>query len=95
MKDHNYYVYIMTNKYNKVLYTGITSDLIKRVIEHKNKVLKGFTAKYNCEKLVYYEHFFRVEEAIRREKQIKGWKRFKKVELIESSNPEWKDLSLK
>lgn len=90
---HNYYIYIITNKYNNVLYTGITSALMKRVFEHKNKIMKGFTTKYNCDKLVYYEHFFRVEDAITREKQIKGWNRAKKIALIESMNPEWKDLA--
>jgi putative endonuclease len=90
---HNYYVYILTNKYNKVLYTGVTNDLIRRVYEHKNKIIKGFTSKYNCEKLVYYELFTQVEFAIKREKQIKGWKRVRKIALIESFNPDWTDLS--
>ncbi len=90
--SHNYYVYIMTNKYNKVLYTGVTNSLMKRAYEHKHKIIAGFTSKYNCEKLVYYEHFSQIGEAIKREKQIKGWKREKKRTLIESMNPEWKDL---
>ena len=93
MKDHNYYVYIMTNKNNTVLYTGVTNDLIRRVYEHKNKMIKGFTAKYNINKLVYFEHMTDVESAIMREKQIKGGSRTKKIALIKKMNPEWKDLS--
>ena len=90
MKD--YYVYIMTNK-SKTLYTGMTNNLNRRVYEHKNKLIEGFTKKYNINKLVYYEMFNNPEDAIRREKQIKGWTRKKKIDLIESINPEWKDLS--
>jgi len=91
MPEH-YYVYIMTNKYNAVLYTGVTNDLIRRVYEHKNKLVEGFTAKYNLTKLVYYEISKDVKEAINREKQIKGWKREKKEKLIKGFNPDWKDL---
>jgi putative endonuclease len=91
MTEH-YYVYIMTNKYNTVLYTGVTNDLIRRVYEHKNKLVEGFTAKYNLTKLVYYEISKDVKEAINREKQIKGWKREKKEKLIKGFNPDWKDL---
>jgi len=91
MPEH-YYVYIITNKYNTVLYTGVTNDLIRRVYEHKNKLVEGFTAKYNLTKLVYYEIFNDVKEAINREKQIKGWKREKKENLIKGFNPDWKDL---
>ena len=87
------YVYIMTNKSNTVLYTGVTSNLIKRVYEHKQKLVDGFTKKYNVTKLVYFEVFEDIENAITREKQIKGWLRNKKVILIESMNPEWEDLS--
>lgn len=87
-----YYVYIMTNR-SKTLYTGVTNDLLRRVYEHKNKMVEGFTKKYNITKLVYYEDTNDVEEAIAREKQIKGWLRRKKIALIESINPEWKDLS--
>ena len=87
-----YYVYIMTNR-SKTLYTGVTNDLLRRVYEHKNKMVEGFTKKYNITKLVYYEDTDDVEEAIAREKQIKGWLRRKKIALIESINPEWKDLS--
>ncbi len=88
-----YFVYIMTNKHNTVLYTGVTNNLQRRVYEHKNKTLKGFTFKYNINKLVYFEHFEDINEAIRREKQLKGWLRKKKITLIENQNPEWKDLA--
>ncbi|GLI53774.1 GIY-YIG nuclease family protein [Thermodesulfovibrio yellowstonii] len=87
-----YYVYIMTNKYNTVLYTGVTNDLARRVYEHKNKLIEGFTAKYNITKLVYYEIAQDIKEAITREKQIKGWNRDKKKALIEGLNPQWRDL---
>ncbi|WP_297212029.1 MULTISPECIES: GIY-YIG nuclease family protein [Thermodesulfovibrio] len=87
-----YYVYIMTNKYNTVLYTGVTNDLVRRVYEHKNKLIDGFTAKYNVTKLVYYEIAQDANEAIKREKQIKGWNRDKKKALIEGLNPQWRDL---
>ena len=75
-----------------MLYTGVTSGLIKRVYEHKNKLADGFTKKYNVNKLVYYEIFGDIMSAIEREKQIKGWVRKKKIALIEKENPEWKDL---
>jgi len=88
----NGYVYITTNKNNTVLYTGVTSDLVKRVYEHMNKLADGFTRKYNAVKLVYYEVFDDISEAIRREKQIKGGSRDNKVRLIESMNPRWDDL---
>ena len=87
-----YHVYIMTNK-SRTLYTGVTNDLIRRVYEHKNKLIKGFTSKYNIQFLVYYETTSSVDSAIKREKQIKGWLRAKKIALIDSVNPEWKDLS--
>ena len=87
-----YYVYIMTNKTNTVLYTGITGDLIKRVYEHKQKIVKGFTKRYNINKLVYCEIFNDPENAISREKQIKAGSRKKKIALIESKNTEWSDL---
>ncbi|MGI6435528.1 MAG: GIY-YIG nuclease family protein [Syntrophomonadaceae bacterium] len=88
-----YYVYIMTNWNNKVLYIGITNNLERRVYEHKNKLVKGFTAKYNVNKLVYFDSTSDVKSAISREKQIKGWTRRKKNELIASLNPGWDDLS--
>jgi putative endonuclease len=86
------YIYFMSNRYNKVLYVGITSNLIKRVWEHKNKVVDGFTKRYNPNKLVYYEIYDDIETAINREKQIKSWPRKKKIELIHSLNPHWDDL---
>jgi putative endonuclease len=86
-------VYILTNKYHTVLYTGVTSDLKKRIYQHKNKEFKsGFTSNYNCDKLVYFENFLRIEEAIAREKQIKAGSRKAKDKLIGTINPEWKDL---
>jgi len=91
-KEKQYYVYIMINK-SRTLYTGVTSNLIRRVYEHKNKLVNGFTKKYNITKLVYYEVTNEATSAIAREKQIKGWLRKKKIALIESVNPQWKDLS--
>ncbi len=88
-----YYVYIMTNKANMVLYTGVTNDLKRRVYDHKEKLFDGFTKKYNVVKLVYYEVFKTIESAIKREKQIKRWRREWKTKLIEKVNAEWKDLS--
>ncbi|MDD5014950.1 MAG: GIY-YIG nuclease family protein [Atribacterota bacterium] len=88
----HYYVYIMTNKINTVLYTGVTSDLKKRIWEHKEKIVKGFTEKYNVDKLVYFEIFCNPENAILREKQIKASSKNKKIELIKENNSEWKDL---
>jgi len=85
-------VYILTSKAQGVLYTGVTSNLIKRVWEHKNDVVKGFTQKYHVHKLVYYELLSNMEEAIYREKCIKKWKRAWKIKLIEEFNPTWKDL---
>ena len=85
-------VYIMTNQYNTVLYTGVTSNLLRRVTEHKDKTVSGFTSKYHVTKLVHYEEYATMEEAIAREKQIKGGSRQKKIDLIKSKNPEWKDL---
>ena len=89
---NQYYVYIMSNK-SKTIYTGITNNLHRRVFEHKSKKIKGFTSRYNITKLVYYEITNEVKTAIAREKQIKGWIRKKKIDLIESMNPEWNDLS--
>ncbi len=83
----------MTNKRNGTLYTGVTNNLERRVYEHKHKVLQGFTSKYGLTQLVYFEDTIDVNAAIAREKQIKGWLRKKKLTLIESMNPEWKDLS--
>ena len=85
-------IYIMTNQFNTVLYTGVTSNLLRRVTEHKDKTVPGFTSKYNVTKLVHYEEYATMEEAIAREKQIKGGSRKKKIDLVKSKNPEWKDL---
>ena len=89
----NYYIYILTNK-SKTLYIGVTNNLNRRVYEHKNKLIEGFTKKYNLDKLVYFEVFNNIEDAIRREKQLKNWHRQWKINLVESVNKEWKDLSL-
>jgi putative endonuclease len=85
-------VYIMANQKNGVLYTGVTSDLVKRVYEHKQSVIDGFTKKYQCKMLVFYEVHVTMEAAITREKQIKGGSRSKKLILINVTNPEWRDL---
>ena len=88
-----YYVYILTNKTNRVLYTGVTNDLIRRVYEHKNKTIKNsFTAKYNVNKLVYYIETQSIDTAIAREEQIKAGSRQKKIDLINDFNSSWKDL---
>ena len=92
MKIHIYYIYILTNKNNTVLYTGVTNDLVRRCHEHKNKLHKGFTEKYNVDKLVYYEVFDFIEMTIKREKQIKGYSRAKKDLLIDNVNPERNEL---
>ena len=89
-----YYVYILSNWDDSVLYIGVTSDLARRLHEHKNHLIDGFTHKYNVNKLVYYEHTSDVRCAIEREKQLKGWTRAKKNSLIQKTNPDWKDLSL-
>jgi putative endonuclease len=90
----NYFVYILTNERNGTLYIGVTNNLEKRLYEHKNKLVKGFTEKYSLDKLVYYEHTTDIVSAITREKQIKKWNRKWKLELIEKDNPLWKDLSM-
>tara|TARA_R100001369_G_scaffold14461_1_gene29081 strand:- start:7 stop:300 length:294 start_codon:yes stop_codon:yes gene_type:complete len=87
------WVYILTNKNNTVLYTGVTSNLQKRMFEHKSKVNKGFAAKYNCEKLVYVQEFTEMNQAIEFEKKIKAGNRAKKEKLINTQNPDWNDLS--
>ena len=87
-----YYVYILNNKKNGVLYIGVTSDLVKRVHEHKNKAVDGFSKKYNTHKLVYYEIGNDIKEAILREKHLKKWNREWKINLIERMNPDWRDL---
>jgi putative endonuclease len=88
----SYYVYILTNKYHNVLYTGVTHDLRRRVYQHKEKLVPGFTSKYNVDQLVYFEECGDVRQAIAREKQIKGGSRQKKLDLVNSFNPEWCDL---
>jgi putative endonuclease len=92
MKIQLFYVYILSNANNKVLYTGVTNDLERRCFEHKQKKIKGFTQKYNVDKLVYFEKFDFVDLAIKREKQIKGYSRMKKITLIEQINDGWNDL---
>ena len=94
MKLHLYYVYILTTRSNTVLYTGVTNDLKRRVFEHKSGFNEGFTKKYYVHKLIYFEMFDFVEFAIAREKQIKGYSREKKIKLIETMNPEWKELDV-
>ena len=89
---NNYFVYILASKKNGTIYTGVTSDLIKRVYQHKSGLIKGFTEKYNVKLLVYYEIHGDIREAIKREKNIKAWKRKWKLELIEKMNPQWLDL---
>jgi putative endonuclease len=90
--DKQYYVYILTNDYNTVLYVGVTSELIRRVYEHKNKLVEGFTKRYNINKLVYYEACESIEGAIGREKKLKGSSRLRKARLVESMNKGWRDL---
>ncbi len=93
MDMERYFVYILANKTNTTLYIGVTNDLKRRVYEHKNKVHEGFSAKYNVNKLVYFEECSDINSAIQREKNLKKWNRAWKNELIEKSNPEYKDLS--
>ncbi len=92
MINHNYYVYILTNRHHTVLYTGVTNNLARRVSEHGHKIYPGFTSRYSVSILVYYEPFEDVNVAIAREKQIKGGSRQDKISLIERENPEWRDL---
>lgn len=93
MKRKNYYVYLATNKWNTVLYTGVTNNIERRILEHREGRVQGFTKKYKIRKLVYVEQFPSAIEAIEAEKRIKGWKREKKVALIKSLYPEWRELS--
>jgi len=88
----NYYIYIMTNR-THTLYVGVTNDLYRRVDEHRSGTNPGFTTKYKINRLVYFEHFEDISDAIAREKEIKGWVRRKKIALIETQNPKWSDLS--
>ncbi|MBQ8855300.1 MAG: GIY-YIG nuclease family protein [Bacteroidales bacterium] len=89
---NTYYVYMMSSNSNKALYIGVTNDLIRRVREHKDGTYGGFTLKYSCSKLVYYESYSDISQAIDREKQLKGWKRCRKDEMIDNVNPERRDL---
>jgi len=88
-----YYVYMMTNEWRTVLYTGVTNSLQHRVWQHRNKAVEGFTKKYNCSLLVYIEIYDEIDQAIAREKQIKGWSRAKKNALVNATNPQWNDLA--
>jgi putative endonuclease len=98
MKDHNYFVYILTNKIKTVLYIEVTNDLVIRLFQHKKdsfNAKKHFTGKYNCTSLIYYDRFENINQAIDREKQLKGWTRKKKEGLINTINPDWEFLNNK
>ena len=90
--EKSYYVYILTSLHNKVLYTGVTNNLKRRVYEHRNKLVEGFTKRYNVDKLLYFEVYKDVRLALNREKEIKGWRRAKKIALIEEKNPNYEDI---
>jgi len=90
---NDYYVYMLTNQRDNVLYIGVTKDLERRLYEHKHGLVKGFTKRYNVDKLVYFEQTIDAASAIAREKVLKGWKRERKNELVQKHNPSWKDLS--
>ena len=90
--EHSYYVYIMSSR-SKTLYIGVTNDLERRVYEHKNGLILGFTKRYKVNRLVFFEETSDIHEAITREKQLKGWLRQRKIDLIEASNPTWRDLA--
>jgi putative endonuclease len=93
-KNRRFFVYILTNRpRSHVLYTGVTGDLPHRIFQHKNKLIPGFTSRYNLTRLVFYEEFVYPDAAINREKEIKGWRRSKKIRLIETMNPHWRDLA--
>ncbi len=92
MKDHRYYVYILASQRNGTLYVGVTHDLVNRVLQHKQKVVKGFTKEYDVDKLVYFEETDNIWSALQREKHIKKWRRNWKLNLIEKDNPNWNDL---
>ena len=92
-REHQYFVYLLTNWNNRVMYVGITNNLVRRVYEHKTNAVKGFTEKYNVHKLVYFEETSDVHAAIAREKEIKRWRREKKNALVIQANPEWRDLA--
>ncbi|HEX2831805.1 MAG TPA: GIY-YIG nuclease family protein [Thermoanaerobaculia bacterium] len=93
MAGKQYFIYMMTNRWHNVLYTGVTNSLERRVWQHKHGALRGFTKRYNCDRLAYYEIYDDITQAIEREKQIKNWPRARKNALVESMNPEWNDLA--
>lgn len=93
MLDKTYYVYMVTNRHDRVLYIGVTNNLERRLYEHRNGLAPGFTSKYRCHKLVWCEQYHQPAEAIQREKQLKNGSRRRKIELIEAENPRWKDLT--
>jgi putative endonuclease len=92
MREHIYFTYILASK-SRTLYAGVTGDLMRRVFQHKQKTHRGFTARYNCDRLVWFERSTEVSVAIQREKEIKGWTRARKISLIDAENPTWEDLS--
>ena len=93
MREYHFYIYILTNKINTCFYIGVTNNLINRISQHKNKKnINSFTAKYNINKLVYYEEYQYIQDAIQREKELKGWKQYKKIELIKSKNNSFIDI---
>lgn len=92
MRDHEYFVYIVSSR-TGTLYIGMTNSIHRRALQHKRREIEGFASKYGCDRLVYYEGFDDVHKAIRREKQLKGWRRSKKIALIEAKNPRWSDLA--
>ena len=94
MPQNTYYVYILTNKNNNVMYVGITNNLNRRLYEHQNELIDGFTKRYHVHKLVYFESCGEVKDALAREKEIKGWKREKKNQLVETKNPNWEGIKI-
>jgi len=92
MGEKKYHIYMLSNRYDTVIYIGVTGDLVKRIWQHKQKEMDGFTKRYNVDKLVYYEEYAKIYDAIAREKQLKGWTRKKKDNLIDTLNPQRRDL---
>ena len=92
MRDHNYFAYIVASK-SRTIYIGVTNNLLKRITQHKLKTYPGFSSTYNCDRLVWFERFEYVNNAIHRETELKGWRRSRKLALIETANPTWEDLS--
>jgi putative endonuclease len=93
MRNHDYWVYILTNKHRTSLYIGVTNDMVRRLFQHRNGAVEGFTNRYQINRLVWLEHFRNVNDAIACEKKLKGWRRSRKITLIEQTNPRWLDLS--